>query len=93
MSYALFYLLERMKDESTFLAFVEAVKAERASEENQRDVLDESQRQWANNSIAAFLEAATAWAHDSEFGARPGPKPGNPWQLFAQFIWAGRGNE
>ena len=85
--------LEAVKDEATFLAFVEALSADRAGVDNLAATLDGFQGMWANGTIAQFLHAAVAWANDSGFGARPGPKPSNVWRLFAQFLWAGRGYE
>ena len=82
-----------LKDEATFLAFVEALKAERASVENLVITPDGFQGEWANGTITEFLEAAATWAKDSGFGVRPGPKPSNAWRLFAQFLWAGRAYE
>ncbi len=93
MSDALYQKLEAVKDEASFLAFVEALSAERAGVEGLPVSPDGFQAEWANGTIAQFLEAAVSWAKDSGFNDRPGPKPSNVWRLFAQFLWAGRGYE
>jgi hypothetical protein len=80
-------------DEASFIKFVESLAADRKLSESLSVTLDGFQGAWANQTIADFLLAASAWAKDSDFGVRPGPKPANPWQLFATFLWAGRGYE
>jgi len=89
----LFEALEAVADESSFVRFVELLVSDRQSADSLALTLDGFQGDWANQTIADFLEAASAWAKDSAFGGRPGPKPSNPWQLFATFLWAGRGYE
>jgi len=93
MSEALYQKLEAVNDEASFLSFAEALRAERAGVENLAVTPDGFQGEWANGSIEQFLEAAIAWAQDSNFGARPGPKPTNAWHLCAMFLWAGRSYE
>jgi hypothetical protein len=85
--------LESVKDESSFLRFVELLHQDRLQADSTSLTADGFQGEWANQTIEALLEAALAWANDSDFGARPGPKPSNPWQQFALFLWAGRGYE
>jgi hypothetical protein len=89
----LFEVLEAVADESSLIRFVELLVADRQSADSLSLTVDGFQGDWANQTIADFLEAASAWAKDSDFGERPGPKPSNPWQLFATFLWAGRGYE
>jgi hypothetical protein len=84
---------EAVKDEETFLLFVEALVEERRQVEGLARTPDGFQGEWANASISEFLEAGVAWARDSGFGNRPGPKPVNSWQAFALFLIAGRGYE
>lgn len=82
--------MEAVRDEASFLRFVERLAADRraaAALEHQRDG---HQGPWANQTIEDFLSAAHHWAQDSSFGLRPGPRPDNPWQLFALFLWCGR---
>ena len=85
--------LSAVTDEATLLAFVEALTADRQLAESLPVSLDGHQGPWASQTILEFLRASAAWAHDSEFGVRPGPKSDNPWQLFANLLWAGRGYE
>lgn len=89
----LFASLEAVVDETTFLAFIAIFTQDRAAAESLPISVDGRQGEWANQSILAFLEAGHAWAEDSGFGQRPGPPSHNPWQLFASFLWAGRGYE
>lgn len=88
-----FNALEATVDEASFLKFVDALLSERLRVDELPLVLEGFQGEWANNSVSGFLSAAKAWAEDSDFGARPGPKSPNPWRLFADFLYAGRGYE
>lgn len=90
---AVFDVLETVHDESSFLRFVEVLLAERRKVEALAPTMDGFQGDWANHSIAMFLDAAHAWALDSSFGERPGPKAANLWRIFADFLYAGRGYE
>jgi hypothetical protein len=85
--------LEAVQDKTSFLQFVEALYVDRIAADALPQTMNGLQGEWANHTIDRFLEAAVAWAHDSEFGAQPGPAPSNPWQLFAQFLWTGRSYE
>lgn len=89
----LFAASQSVSDEQSFLAFARALKADRESSDGASLTPDGFQGEWANNSISDFIESAVAWAEDSDFGSRPGPKPANTWTLFAAFLWAGRGYE
>lgn len=93
MTDQLFATLQAVSDEASFLAFARALQADREEADGASSTFDGFQGEWANNSIAAFIEGAVAWAEDSDFGLRPGPKDSNPWALFAAFLWAGRGYE
>ena len=86
-------LLNEVKDENTFLLFVEQLLFDKNISENEALTIDGLQGKWANQTIPQFLSAAIAWAEDSEFGLRPGPKPQNTWHKFALFLYAGRGYE
>lgn len=90
---ALFDSLEKVVDEASFLKFVEALAVERRAIETFPETSDGFRGGWANQSILYFLEAGIAWANDSQFGIKPGPKPQNQWQIFAMFLWAGRSYE
>ena len=71
--------LEAVNDRESFLAFVRALIADRRVGQG-----------WENDSIEHFLEAATAWADDSEFGDRQGLKDASPWKRFATFLYCGK---
>ena len=90
---ALSALCESVHDEASFLRFVTALESDRRAVDDEPTTIDGFREGWANQSIADFLEAGVAWAKDSGFGERPGPKSANPWRLFAQFMMAGRGYE
>jgi len=45
---------------------------------------------WENTTIESFLEAAAAWARDSQFGQTQGLKTANPWRVFATFLYCGK---
>ena len=89
----LFESLETVVDERSFIRFVELLISDRRSCDSLALEVDGFQGEWANQDIASFLDAASAWAKSSAFGERPGPKSSNPWSLFAKFLWAGRGYE
>lgn len=86
----LFNLLEAVADEASLLSFARALARDRTSVDGLSSSPDGFQTEWAHQTISEFLGAAVAWAEDSDFGSRPGPKPSNPWQLIARFLWAGR---
>ena len=90
---ALFAKLEAVADEASFVRFVDALAADRAASEALTQSADGFQGEWASQTIGEFLAAASAWAADSGFGQRPGPRPENSWRLFAMFLYAGRGYE
>ncbi len=93
MTDRLHQLLQEVCDETTFLIFARALLQDRLAADPVETTTDGFQARWANQSIATFIEAAVAWAEDSNFGDRPGPGPENPWMRFAFFLWAGRGYE
>lgn len=72
--------LEKVTDQATFLAFVQALIA------NRRDDAEH----WENASIEDFLEAASAWAEDSAFGSQQGLSLASPWRQFATFLYSGK---
>jgi hypothetical protein len=88
-------LLESVSDEKSFLTFVEALRKDReldaAAEINEpSNPYDSTSRGWENTTIASFLEAAQAWAEDTDFGASLKPPPKNSWQRFALFLYCGK---
>jgi hypothetical protein len=72
--------LEAVNDEATFLAFVDALIADRQT----------NGESWENNSIEGFLESASSWATDSNFGARQGLSQASLWKKFAVFLYCGK---
>lgn len=88
-------LAEAVSDEQSFLAFVNALKedrelaaaVEKASSSGRNG---QPQRGWENTTIEAFLEAACAWAEDSEFGVRQDLATASPWKKFAIFLYCGK---
>jgi hypothetical protein len=85
---------ESVTDEESFLAFVRNLEADRrlAAKLEATDLhgLD-SPRGWQNSTIEQFLEAALAWADDSQFGRRQDLDDGqSPWRRFAVFLYCGK---
>jgi hypothetical protein len=69
----LFDALSTVNDEASFIQFAELLTADRKLSESSPVTPDGFQGGWANQTIADFLRAASAWATDSGFGVRPGP--------------------
>ncbi len=90
MSSKLNAALTAVCDQESFLRFVEALCADRQNVETMAQTPDGFRGEWANQTIGDFLEAALAWAHDSECGASLATKETNPWRQCAFFLMAGR---
>ncbi len=73
-------LLENVKDESTFLEFVEAL----------RDDYNNSNQEWESTNVDQFLESSLAWSKDSRFGESQGLSNSNVWKKFAVFLYCGK---
>lgn len=83
--------LARVTDEATFLAFVDALVSSRLrGDAGDRDPFGRGPDGWENDTIAAFLEGAAAWARDSDFGERQGLAGASPWRRFATFLYCGK---
>jgi hypothetical protein len=87
--------LERVADQASFVAFVRALAQDRVSaaqaEAKSLALADGADAgRWQNTSIEAFLEAAVAWAEDSNFGATQGLATASPWRMFAVFLYCGK---
>ncbi|BAC49875.1 bsl4610 [Bradyrhizobium diazoefficiens USDA 110] len=67
--------VEQVQDRKSFVEFVAAMRNE----------LLVGAKGWENVDLADFLEAMTAWAHDSHSPANP-----NPWRHAAALMWAGK---
>ncbi|WP_231570145.1 MULTISPECIES: hypothetical protein [Pseudomonas] len=80
--------LQAVHDQASFLVFVRALLADRRAAIELEQAGRESD--WANSSLADFLESALAWAEDSEFGDRQDLAGANPWKRFAVFLYCGK---
>ena len=88
-------LMEAVSDEKSFLMFVDALRKDRelaaaAEKASPSGPFGPAQGGWENITIESFLEAACAWAADSEFGARQDLKEASPWKKFAAFLYCGK---
>ena len=84
-------LLDRVVDKSSFIAFVEALAAERReAEQLERDHPLKYQLggalNWHNGTISSFLEAALECFEDPAANEHPNPS----WRLFAEFLYCGK---
>lgn len=83
--------LELVSDESTFIAFVEALADNRRSgKDGEVDKFGRSENGWENHSIEDFLEAGLAWAQSSNFGSTQDLASASPWKKFAAFLYCGK---
>lgn len=97
MSQKLNAMLEAVRDESSFIAFIAALAEDRADEARKEAVKPSSPygvgaNGWENSSIESFLGSAAAWAEDFKQCPRYTP-PENPWKRCAEIIFAGKGYE
>jgi hypothetical protein len=87
--------LERVIDRESFFDFVSALLADRKEEEakereNPSNPYGPGVNGWENTTIAAFLEAALAWAKATNMGETQGlPNEAN-WKGFALFLYCGK---
>ena len=83
--------LERVDGPESFLKFVQLLIEDREREIGKPiDLCGRGANGWENHTIEDFLEAAAAWAKDSDFGARQGMSDESPWKRFAAFLWCGK---
>ena len=75
----MFNLASRVQDEKSFLAFLDALAADRRSDS-----------EWENGTIEAFLDAASAWGEVTSGRDSASKKNENPWQRCAQILSAGK---
>lgn len=88
-------ILDRVNDETSFLAFASALAADRVKAREDEELSASSPDGsvadgWENTSIEGFLESAIAWGEASNLGLRQGLSPANPWQRFATFLYCGK---
>ena len=86
--------LDAVCDETTFVAFVRFLAADRAAEVKMEQMTPSppygsGTNGWENGSIESFLEAAAAWAEDWKSSPQYCP-PANPWNRCAQILYAGK---
>lgn len=88
-------LLESVKDEQSFIGFIEALGSDFASER----VLEETTPSspygpgalgWENGSVDSFLGAAAAWATASSNSSLSNAPLSNVWQRCATILLAGK---
>ncbi|MCH1919626.1 hypothetical protein L9G15_09295 [Shewanella sp. A3A] len=83
--------LDAVTDAASFLTFVTALLADRQQQEANSGAQANATSEWANNSIASFLEGALSWAEDTDFGTTQDDEiANNPWQQFAVFLYCGK---
>lgn len=87
--------LDCVVDQKSFLAFARALAQDRAAAAKAETVNPASPYGpvaggWENISIESFLEAAIAWAEDSDFGLKQGLNASSPWKQFAVFLYSGK---
>ena len=73
-------LLENVKDESTFLEFVKALKED----------YHNANQEWQSTTVDQFLDSALAWSNDSSLGESQGLSNINVWKKFAVFLYCGK---
>jgi hypothetical protein len=83
---------ENVNSGKTFLEFLRLLENDFSNSmfeeaENPSPPYDHTTRGWENVTISQFLEAAHAWAADSEIPEAPS------WQWFATLLLAGKGYE
>jgi len=87
--------IETVKDAETFLNFVRELVADREDEVRKEKAhpsppYGPGANGWENGRIESYLEAAVAWADDSDFVETQKDPSVNPWQQFAHFLYAGK---
>jgi hypothetical protein len=90
-----FNIASRVRDESSFLAFLDQLAKDRADECRKEELQPSSPygagaNGWQNGSIETFLEAAAAWGQATADRPLDDEHPENPWQRCAQIISAGK---
>ena len=82
----------KVEDRDTFIAFVEALAAEREDAEkierrNPETYIVDGAHDWKNADIASFLYASLDYFEDKPFH-KPERDPG--WKMFAEFLYFGK---
>lgn len=87
--------IETVTDARSFLAFVRTLRLDRvtsvaAAANAGASAVGPDAGGWKNTSIESFLEAAIAWADDTDFGVNQGLTAEDPWKRFAVFLYCGK---
>jgi hypothetical protein len=92
---ALSDLLEQVNDRESFFTFVRSLVRDRRAAVGARGAtavqiqpLDPSD--WENDTIEDYLEAALAWAEDSNMGLTQGLPESPSWKSVAVFLYCGK---
>ena len=85
-------LLERVADRDSFIAFVEALAAERADaaeieRAHPQIYIVDGAHNWKNGDIAGFLYAALGYFDPGPYH-QPESEPS--WRVFAEILWCGK---
>ena len=85
-------LLDQVRDRESFIAFVEALAAEREDaqrieRENPQRYMVDGAHDWKNAEIGEFLYAALDYFDDKPFH-QPEREPS--WKMFAEFLYFGK---
>jgi hypothetical protein len=88
-------LLARVRDEASFIRFIEALGADFARERLLEQTSPSSPYGpgalgWENASVDAFLDAAASWAESSTRHAQADVVVSNVWQRCAAILLAGK---
>ncbi|MDR3457905.1 MAG: hypothetical protein P4N60_10700 [Verrucomicrobiae bacterium] len=90
-------ILDEVHNEESFLKFVQCLIANRLDEikeetKKSSPPIGTGANGWENTTVESYLEAASAWAADSNFGrSLPGGLfRDNSWHQFATFLYAGK---
>jgi len=88
-------LLELVKDEESFLVFVDALRKDReldaeAEKKSPSSPYGPTAHGWNNVTVQSYLEAAHAWAEDTHFGATQNLGETSMWRKFATFLYCGK---
>ena len=84
-------ILDDVVCQKSFFLFVQALIVNRKQQENESSDSFGCSGDWANNTIADFLEGALSWAEDTEFGISQGEDlETNKWKQFAEFLYCGK---
>jgi predicted Ser/Thr protein kinase len=97
MENILLRLRDKVHDEQSFLKFIQALIADRTDEVKREKIKSSlpysaGANGWENITIEDYLESASAWAVDSNFGRtlHAGKFNNNSWSQFANFLYAGK---